>query len=131
MRNRDRALFFSAIFFLTTLFVSHFARADDATAKLHFQNGIHLYDQQPPDYEGALAEFRAAEKDKPSPGIKRNIALCLRALHRYGEAIDELEAMLATGGDNLKPATRDAGQKMIVEMNALIATVKVKVVLHK
>ena len=131
MRSYGRALFFSAIFFLTTLFVSPLAHADDATAKVHFQNGIHLYDQQPPDYEGALAEFRAAEKDKPSPGIKRNIALCLRALHRYGEAIDELEAMLATGGDNLKPATREAGQKMITEMNAFIATVKIKIVLHK
>ena len=131
MRSYGRALFFSAIFFLTTLFVSPLAHADDATAKVHFQNGIHLYDQQPPDYEGALAEFRAAEKDKPSPGIKRNIALCLRALHRYGEAIDELEAMLATGGDNLKPATREAGQKMITEMNALIATVKIKIILHK
>ncbi len=130
MRRSKRALFFAAVFFLTTLFVSAFAFADDATAKLHFENGIHLYDQQPPDYEGALAEFRAAEKNKPSPGIKRNIALCLRALHRYGEAIDELEAMLATG-DSLKPATREAGQKMITEMNALIATVKVKIVLHK
>jgi hypothetical protein len=121
-------LFFSLFL---VLLASPFAFADDATAKLHFQNGIHLYDQQPADYEGALAEFRAAEKDKPSPGIKRNIALCLRALHRYGEAIDELDAMLATGGDNLKPATREAGQKMITEMNALIATVRVKIVLHK
>jgi hypothetical protein len=128
VRFCGRTLFFSLLFILV---VTPFAFADDATAKVHFQNGIHLYDQQPPDYEGALAEFRAAEKDKPSPGIKRNIALCLRALHRYGEAMDELEAMLATGGDNLKPATRDAGQKMIAEMSALIATVRVKIVLHK
>ena len=128
VRFCGRTLFFSLLLILVA---SPFAFADDATAKLHFENGIHLYDQQPPDYEGALAEFRAAEKDKPSPGIKRNIALCLRALHRYGEAIDELDAMLATGGDSLKPATREAGQKMITEMNALIATVRVKIVLHK
>ncbi len=128
VRFCGRTLFLSLFFILLA---SPSAFADDATAKLHFQNGIHLYDEQPPDYEGALAEFRAAEKDKPSPGIKRNIALCLRALHRYGEAIDELEAMLATGGDQLKPQTREAGEKMIAELNALIATVRVKIVLHK
>jgi hypothetical protein len=128
-RLRVARLFFFSLFLL--LVASPFAFADDATAKLHFQNGIHLYDQQPPDYEGALAEFRAAEKDKPSPGIKRNIALCLRALHRYGEAMDELEEMLATGGDQLKPQTREAGQKMIEELSTLIATVRVKIILHK
>jgi hypothetical protein len=128
VRVCGRAFFFSLFLLLVA---SPFAFADDATAKLHFENGIHLYDQQPPDYEGALAEFRAAEKDKPSPGIKRNIALCLRALHRYGEAMDELEEMLATGGDKLKPQTREAGQKMIEELSALIATIRVKIVLHK
>lgn len=128
LRFCGRTFFFSLVLILLA---SPFAFADDATAKLHFQNGIHLYDQQPPDYEGALAEFRAAEKDKPSPGIKRNIALCLRALHRYGEAMDELEAMLATGGDNLKPQTREAGQKMIEELRTLIATIRVKIILHK
>lgn len=126
-----------ALALLTTLLLllfgaSRSAYADDATvrAKLHFENGIHLYDQTPPDYEGALAEFRAAEKEKPSPGLKKNIALCLRALHRYGEAIDELEAMLAAG-DALKPETRATGTKMLADLNALVATVRLKIILHK
>ncbi|MEO8875671.1 MAG: hypothetical protein ABI461_08800, partial [Polyangiaceae bacterium] len=108
------------------------ANADDAMtrAKAHFENGIHLYDEKPPDYEGALAEFRAAEKEHASPGLKRNIALCLKALHRYGEAVDELEAMLAVT-DGLKAETREAGKKMLAELEAIIATVRLKIVLHK
>lgn len=107
--------------------------ADDATlarAKAHFENGVHLYDQQPPDYEGALAEFRAAEKEHPSPGLKRNVALCLKALHRYGEAMDELDAMLATT-EPLKPETREAGKKLLAELQALVATLRIRVVLHR
>ena len=108
------------------------AAPDDALAraKQHFENGVHLYDQKPPDYEAALAEFRAAEKEHASPGIKKNIALCLKALHRYGDAIDELDAMLAAG-DAVKPETREAGKKILAEIQALIATLKIKVVLHR
>ena len=133
-RLRGSSLLLYLIFFIAALLGSHAARAapDDALAraKQHFDNGVHLYDQKPPDYEAALAEFRAAEKERPSPGIKKNIALCLKALHRYGEAIDELNAMLAAG-DAVKPETRETGKKILAEIQALIATLKIKVVLHR
>ena len=133
-RHRGSSLFFRSFLFLVVLVASRsaFAAPDDslARAKQHFENGVHLYDQKPPDYEAALAEFRAAEKEHASPGIKKNIALCLKALHRYGEAIDELDAMLAAG-DAVKPETRETGKKILAEIQALIATLKIKVVLHR
>jgi hypothetical protein len=99
-------------------------------ARTHFENGVRLFDAAPPDFNGALAEFREAYSAKPSPGIKRNIALCLRALHRYGEAIDALTEMLKARGPTLTPHVRNAAEKAISEMNALIATVRVTVVVQ-
>ncbi len=132
-RFRGSSLLLYFVFFLAALLVPRPAWAADdslARAKVHFENGVHLYDQKPPDYEAALAEFRAAEKEHASPGIKKNIALCLKALRRYGEAIDELDAMLAAG-DAVKPETREQGKKILAEIQALIATLRIKVVLHR
>ncbi len=56
------------------------AQADDSAAARHFDAGVRLYDGNPPDYEGALAEFEAAYREKPSPLLRLNLALCLRAL---------------------------------------------------
>ncbi len=103
------------------------ARADDAeAARTHFSTGVRLYDAH--DYAAALAEFQAAYAVKRSPQIKRNIALCLRGLGRHPEAIDALEEMLAEGGDALKPDVKDGAKQAIGEMNALVATVRVRVV---
>ncbi|MGH7331087.1 MAG: PEGA domain-containing protein, partial [Polyangiaceae bacterium] len=133
-RHRGSSLLVYLVFLLAAFFVPRAAWAADdplARAQVHFENGVHLYDQKPPDYDAALAEFRAAEKEHASPGIKKNIALCLKALHRYGEAIDELDAMLAAPPDAMKPETREAGKKILAEIQALIATLRIKVVLHR
>ncbi len=102
---------------------------DAATLSMraHFDAGVRAYDAKPPDYARALDEFRAAYRDKPSPIIKQNIALCLRALGRYIEAIDMLRDMLGEGGDAIKPNVRDLATKAIAEMNDLVATVKVTI----
>jgi hypothetical protein len=113
------------------LFASTTAFAQDAgeeRARAHFRRGVALYDGPPPDYEGALLEFRAAYAQKPVPSIKRNIALCLRGLKRNVAAIETLEQMLLEGGDKIKPEVRDAARKAITEMSAQIATVRLKVI---
>lgn len=117
---------------LVLFFVAMPLRADEITqrAHTHFSNGVRLYDKTPPDYEAALAEFRAAYAAKPVASIKRNVALCLRGLKRYGEAIDTLEEMLAEGGDSIKPEVRDAANKAIKEMNALVTVLRLKVILR-
>ncbi len=127
-----RSSFWIALALLLTLFAPS-AKADDgsvARARVHFANGIKLYDAVPPDYAGALAEFEEAYRAKPSPGIKRNIALCLKGLQRYPEAIDALEQMQSEGGDTLTPAVREAAAKAIAELNAMIATVRLRIVPH-
>ena len=126
------------ILVLAFLVVNAGARADVATplnagessARTHFANGVKLYDAAPPDYVGALAEFKEAYRAKPSVGIKRNIALCLKGMHRYPDAADALEQMLSEGGDTLSAEVRAATTKAIVELNALIATVRVRIVPH-
>jgi PEGA domain len=103
------------------------ARADAPDdARAHFSAGVRLYDAH--DYGAALAEFQAAYAVKRSPQIKRNIALCLRGLGRYPEALEALEEMLAEGGDTLKPDVKDAAKQAIAEMSALVGTVTVRVV---
>jgi tetratricopeptide (TPR) repeat protein len=106
------------------------ARASEEAARAHFASGVKLYDASPPSYAAALAEFRAAYAEKASPGIKRNMALCLRALERYAEAIDALEEMLAEGGDALDPRVREAATRAIDEMMSQVATVRLRVILH-
>jgi hypothetical protein len=104
------------------------AFAGEEAARAHFARGVGLYDAK--DYAAALDEFRAAYAEKASPGIQRNIALCLRALHRYAEAIDALESMLAGGGDAIDARTREGAKKAIDEMSASVAMVRVHVILH-
>src|SRR5688572_24568673 len=61
-------------------------------ARRHFRNGIKLY--QDTNYPGALAEFEAAYELKPGPSSLQNVALCQKALFRYGEAADTLTLLL-------------------------------------
>jgi hypothetical protein len=100
---------------------------DAATTQMReqFRDGVKAYDAK--DYAHALDDFRAAYAAKPSPIIKQNIALCLRALGRNVEAVDTLQSMLAEGGATLKPQARDLAAKAIAEMLATIATVKIAV----
>jgi hypothetical protein len=115
---------------LVGLLVALPAMADDAAGermRAHFANGVKLFDATPPDYDGALAEFRAAYAEKPAWSIKRNIAACLRALRRYPEAIDALEEMLAEGRDQVKPDVREVAEKAITEMTGFIVLVRVTI----
>jgi hypothetical protein len=68
--------------------------ATDATeaARAHFKAGVRLYQDQ--NFAGALAEFLASYELKPGPGSLQNVALCQKALFRYGEAADSLTQLL-------------------------------------
>src|ERR1700742_1591324 len=54
------------------------------SARRHFRTGVKLY--RDGNYKGALAEFEAAYRDKPSAGSLQNVALCQKALFRYPQA---------------------------------------------
>lgn len=101
------------------------APAAQKHARAEFERGIDRYDRK--DYAGALAAFVAAHDAQPVPSLRRNIALCLRALHREPEAIEQLERMLEESGANLKPDVKSAVDKAIAEMHAELGSVRVSV----
>ncbi|NLY93124.1 MAG: tetratricopeptide repeat protein [Myxococcales bacterium] len=68
------------------------ARADDETARLHFQAGAKEFEAG--RYEAALASFSAAYELSGRPELLYNIALCHEELGRYGEAADHLRRYL-------------------------------------
>ena len=101
------------------------ATAATEAARAHFKTGIKLYQDQ--NYRGALAEFEAAYALKPGPGSLQNIALCQKALFRYGEAADSLERLLTTYGAELSEAERSAAERAQAELAALVGAVRVEV----
>src|SRR6187455_946761 len=77
-------------------------------ARAHFRAGVKLYQGQ--NYPSALAEFEAAYAAKPGPGSLQNIALCKKALLRYGDAVDSLTLLLERHGGELSEAERTAAE---------------------
>ena len=102
------------------------AHADEAAARAHFKKGIELYDRK--QYAEALAAFQDAYKEKPSAGIKQNIALSLKGLNRVTEAATAFDEALDEGKDTLKPETRAAIERELADLSKSIATVNLTVV---
>jgi hypothetical protein len=102
--------------------------AGDTTeaARSHFKTGTRLYQDQ--NFEGALAEFEAAYRLKPGPGSLQNVALCQKALFRYGEAVDTLTQLLTLHDAELSDAERTAVKRAREELEALVGTVRLVVV---
>ena len=63
-------------------------------AKRHFAQGVALYNDG--NYNAALAEFEAAYRVRPSPGVLDNIGLTQKGLVRYNDAIASLGRLAAT-----------------------------------
>jgi len=105
---------------------SRVAFADEAGARAHFRRGVELYDKK--QYEAALDAFRNAYAEKPSPGIKQNIALSLKGLGRNVEAAASFDEALDEGQGTLKPETRSAIEHELAELTKVVATVTLKAV---
>ena len=102
------------------------ALADEAAARAHFKKGIDLYDKR--QYAEALAAFQDAYNEKPSAGIKQNVALSLKGMNRLAEAATAFDEALDEGKDTLKPETRGAIERELAELSRSVATVKLSVV---
>ncbi len=104
------------------------ANASDATesARARFKTGTRLYQDQ--NFEGALAEFEAAYQLKPGPGSLQNIALCQKALSRYGEAVDTLTQLLALHDAELSEPEQSAIKRARDELGTLVGAVRLVVV---
>lgn len=112
------------VFLLVFLF-SVPALADESAARAHFSKGIDLYDKK--QYQGALTEFEAAYKEKPSGGIKQNIALCLKGLNKPAEAATAFDEALDEGKDTLKPETKQAIERELADLSKIVATVQITI----
>lgn len=102
------------------------ALADEAVAREHFRKGVALYDKKA--YQPALDEFQLAYRERPSPGIKQNIALCLKGLQKPVLAATAFDEALAEGKDSLKPETRAAIEQELEELSKIVATIRLDVV---
>jgi hypothetical protein len=94
-------------------------------AKRHFQQGVALYNEG--NYNSALVEFQAAYKSHPTAGVLYNIGLTLKALFRYGEAIESLQKYMADD-PKLTPERKNEVQTLIADMKLLLADVTIYVV---
>ena len=94
------------------------------SAKLHFQQGVALYNDG--NYPAALAEFTESYRQKPTTVVLYNIGLTQKALFRYAEGIESLEKYLAES-TNLPPERRTEVLQQVNEMKALLAEVIVEV----
>ncbi|MBS2015495.1 MAG: PEGA domain-containing protein [Deltaproteobacteria bacterium] len=123
-RSALARLFLWCVVSAACLFVTRDARADDEKARVFFKKGIELYDRK--QYEPALESFRAAYAEKPSPGIKQNIALSLKGLGRNVEAATAFDEALDEGRDTLKPETKAAMERELAELAKVVGTITIK-----
>src|SRR5690606_19222367 len=133
---RGRLLSATAAFVSFTTLNPLVAAGDDAGARppqaeqqalgrQHFRNGVKLF--QDGNYSGALAEFEAAYRLKPSAASLQNIALSLKALFRYSEAAETLNRLLARHGSELTQAERTTIREAIDELSSLVGTIVLRV----
>ena len=121
-----RSRFASLLVAMALLVHGEPARGDDALARQYFKHGVDLYDKK--QYQPALESFQKAYAEKTSPGIKQNIALCLKGLGRPIEAAVAFDEALDEGQGTLKPEVRAAMEHELVELSKILATVRLKVV---
>ncbi|MFH1438648.1 MAG: PEGA domain-containing protein [Pseudomonadota bacterium] len=94
-------------------------------AKMHFEKGVILVGQE--NWEAALIEFEESLERYPTQGAALNRAMCLKALHRYEDALEAFEGYLEQYAKVLDEERRGEAQKNIEEINALIGTIEVHV----
>lgn len=93
-------------------------------AKRHFDQAVALFNDG--DFGGALAEFEASYKIRPSAGVLYNIGLTQKALYRYDEALASLRKYLVDAQKIPKDKRAEVTQ-LITEIQALLATVTFEV----
>lgn len=95
-----------------------------ALARLHFQQGVALYQDQ--NYDAALAEFVGAYGISREPVVLYNMGLTFKSLFRYGEAIETLERYLDESGAKGHPVSKERRaevEAIVSEMKSLLADV--------
>jgi len=92
-------------------------------AKLYFQNGVELIQNQPPNYQDAYYQFKLAWDKSHSWKVLGNWGLCALKLERDGEAIWAYSEYLKKGGNDVDPAERKDLQRDLLLLNGNATTV--------
>jgi hypothetical protein len=92
-------------------------------AAARYDRGVKLYEAG--DYPAALAEFEAVYKLTGRWEVLYNIALTQKKLFRYGASVRTFERYLVDGGAGVPKDRRDAVERELAEIRALVAEVTV------
>ena len=102
------------------------AHADaQAEAKAHFRNGVSL--QQVEDFDAAIEAYESSLELYPTKSALFNLANCLKAAHRYADALSAFETLLAKHTSELGEAMRSAALEQIATLQPLTGTLTVVV----
>jgi len=98
---------------------------DKEEAERHFEAGVSL--QKVEDFEAAVTAFEASLRLYPTKSALFNLANCLRATHRYAEALEALERLKRDYGNELDERMRVAVEAQLAELVNLTAELMVEV----
>ncbi len=94
-------------------------------AREHFENGILLVEAE--NWEAAIVEFEASIELLPTAGAHFNRAMCLKALHRYNDALAAFEAFLEKYDPDPSDARRQEAEASIQEIESLLGSIFIEV----
>jgi tetratricopeptide (TPR) repeat protein len=116
-----------ALLFVPCAVAAPVAAQEDATgqAAAAFEQGLALFDEE--NWAGALAAFQRAYALSPNFLVRYNIGQCYRALHRYPEAIDALQAYIDEGADRVDPARREEVEATLRELRGFLGSLRIDV----
>lgn len=100
------------------------ADAGDGRARELFLSGAAAFEAG--EYERALEDFEASYALSPVTSVLYNIAMCERALFRYGDSMDSFERYLEAAGDRLSAERRAEVLGLLDDMEARVATVELR-----
>jgi hypothetical protein len=104
---------------VTVLVAAPAAAQDLAGARARHERGVALFNEQPPNYNGALTEFEEAYRlsaGHPRRYIElRNIAECYQNLGQYDRAITYLQRYLQEGGPGAEDRPRYEAALSVLE----------------
>jgi hypothetical protein len=89
-------------------------------------NGVKLFGEK--KWDGAVAEFWAAYREKPVASPLINLALAYKQMKNSPKAIEVLELALAKHRDTMPESQIAAAEREVAEMKALLAWVTVETV---
>lgn len=94
-------------------------------AEKQFRAGVSL--QKVEDFEAAISAFDSSLRLYPTKGAWFNLANCLRATHRYPEALTALERLQQDFGSELVDPMRSTVEMQVAELENLTATLAIQV----